>query len=209
MDDYQKEQFEGLTAVRGFLMSLSPLQLDGLKQQLKDYIYFRTVVDDFLSQFFKDVCTRRCFVTRESACCSKDGIMAFWGDMTVNAVLSNEKEVESLLTALKKSNTGRNCVYLAETGCLWKVKPIICQMFLCSNAKNEVFKEFPYAETQWFELKKQERKFIWPDRQVLFDDLEDMAVRTGICSPLMYMHTSPGLLRVKELARSGKPGSAG
>jgi hypothetical protein len=204
MDDYQKEQFEGVTAVRHFLTSLSEKQIDNLHENIQDYIQFRTVVDIFTSCFFKDFCTRSCFATQKSICCSKEGIMTFWGDIMVNVLLSNETEVEALLTALKKPNTGQNCVYLGERGCLWKVKPIICQMFLCSNAKNEVFRKFPEAEAQWFELKRQGKRFTWPDRKVLFDDLEKIAVESGIHSPLMYMHTSPGLLQVKRSLLSGK-----
>jgi hypothetical protein len=50
-------------------------------------------------------------------------------------------------------------------------------------------------------LKQREKHFRWPDRPVLFDDLEKYFMAAGYSSPLMYLNNSPGLLRVKELAR--------
>jgi hypothetical protein len=51
------------------------------------------------------------------------------------------------------------------------------------------------------EFKQREKHYRWPDRPVLFDDLEKYFMAAGYSSPLMYLNNSPGLLRVKELAR--------
>jgi hypothetical protein len=46
-----------------------------------------------------------------------------------------------------------------------------------------------------------ERQFTWPDKPILFDDLEELFVLAGLKSSLMYCHLSPGLLRVKAQSR--------
>jgi hypothetical protein len=40
---------------------------------------------------------------------------------------------------------------------------------------------------------------------VLFDDLEAFFIDCGCTSPLMYLHNSPGLLRVKQKRGQGPP----
>ncbi|CAB1071247.1 hypothetical protein D1AOALGA4SA_1164 [Olavius algarvensis Delta 1 endosymbiont] len=49
-------------------------------------------------------------------------------------------------------------------------------------------------------LEAERQHFTWPDRPVLFDDLESYFLKTGCRSPLMYLHNSPGLLRIKQKA---------
>jgi hypothetical protein len=44
------------------------------------------------------------------------------------------------------------------------------------------------------------KSFRWPDRPVLFDQLEQVFMAVGCRSPLMYINTSPGLLRIKQKA---------
>jgi len=85
---------------------------------------------------------------------------------------------------------------------MWRVKPIVCEMFLCEQAKKEVFREKAWAEDAWEELKQRKKLYTWPDRPVLFDDLERYFMDAGYSSPLMYLHNSPGLLRVKQLGTS-------
>ena len=41
----------------------------------------------------------------------------------------------------------------------------------------------------------------WPDRPVLFDELEKLFIKEGYDSPLMYCHKSPGLLRLKSKSK--------
>lgn len=74
-------------------------------------------------------------------------------------------------------------------------------MFLCDPAKKSAFKEKPLTNKLWIELKAREKYYRWPDRPVLFDDLEKYFMAVGYSSPLMYLNYSPGLLRVKELAQ--------
>lgn len=91
-------------------------------------------------------------------------------------------------------------MYLGAAGCRWRIKPIVCQMFLCGPSKAKVFRQHPEAESEWLELEQLRKKFTWPDRPVLFDILEKYFIAMGCASPLMYMHQSPGLLRVKQKA---------
>ena len=58
--------------------------------------------------------------------------------MVVNALISQDREIDLLLEVLKEPNNGFKCIYLGEKGCLWRLKPIVCEMFLCEHAKKEV-----------------------------------------------------------------------
>ena len=61
-----------------------------------------------------------------------------------------------------------------------------------------VFGDRPELKNQWEEFCRIKKRFTWPDRPVLFDDLEAFFIDLGCTSPLMYLHNSPGLLRVKQ-----------
>jgi hypothetical protein len=63
-----------------------------------------------------------------------------------------------------------------------------------------VFDNDPNARKQWKQLRRRKKRYTWPNRPVLFDDLEAYFIRAGYASNLMYFHNSPGLLRVKSLA---------
>ncbi|MFC1494817.1 hypothetical protein ACFL6W_06030 [Thermodesulfobacteriota bacterium] len=54
------------------------------------------------------------------------------------------------------------------------------------------------------QLKEDEKCFTWPDKPVLFDELEALFIKKDFDSPLMYFHKSPGLLRVKSEAGIGE-----
>jgi hypothetical protein len=97
-------------------------------------------------------------------------------------------------------NEGFKCVFLGNEGCLWRIKPIVCEMFLCDAAENAVFKENPVARKRWDALVRQKKDYTWPDRPVLFDTLEQICIDAGYISPLMFLHNSPGLLSVKRQA---------
>jgi hypothetical protein len=73
-------------------------------------------------------------------------------------------------------------------------------MFLCEHARKTVFDKDPLALKEWERLKRREKRYTWPDRRVLFDDLETCFIRAGYSSSLMYFHNSPGLLKVKSSA---------
>ena len=201
MNSYQKEQAETLNMVYRHLKTISVQERQRLLSQISDYLLFRDAVNAFLSEHFENICTQKCYQSKISACCSREGIITFFGDVVVNVLVSNGTEIKALARVLKKPNDGFKCIYLGGHGCMWRIKPIICEMFLCDPAKESVFKEKPLTNKLWLELKQREKHYRWPDRPVLFDDLEKYFMAEGYSSPLMYLNNSPGLLRVKELAK--------
>jgi hypothetical protein len=200
VNEYQKEQFEAHKQVIEFFGDLSGDQRKMLDGRLKSYLNFRSRISDYLSEHFKAVCSMKCYGSRLSACCSKEGIITFFADVVVNASVSTEQEMNTLLHSLGKENTGYKCIYLTDTGCMWRMKPIVCEMFLCDDAKNKVFKGRKRLSDIWEELNDLKKKYTWPDRPVLFDQIEKEFITKGFSSPLMYLHNSPGLLRVKQKA---------
>jgi hypothetical protein len=201
MNDYQKEQAESLAIVRKHLASLSRNQKVTLIGSASEYFSFRKAVDSFLAKYFGNICNIKCYESRLSACCGRDGIITFFADMVINALVSSEQDLDKLDAEVSKNNdTGIKCVYLGKKGCLWKVKPIVCEMFLCDSAMKGVFEKYPEAALKWDRFKQEEKLFKWPDRPVLFDYLEEVFLIAGYRSPLMYLHHSPGLLRIKQQA---------
>lgn len=187
--------------VHQYLVSLSFSERDKLEGAVADYLSFRNDADFFLSENFGNVCTQKCYQSRLSACCSREGIITFFADVVVNALASQKREIESILTALQISNNGFKCIYLGNDGCMWRIKPIVCEMFLCDQVKEDVFREKADARQAWKGLKQREKLYTWPDRPVLFDKLETYFLDAGYSSSLMYLHNSPGLLRVKKNAQ--------
>ena len=198
MNSYQKEQSDALYMVRSHLSTFSSKERQKLESDVAGYLSFREKVGSFLSTHFSGVCTQKCYKSRLSACCTREGIITFFADVVINALISQDREIDLLLKVLKKPNNGFKCIYLGEKGCLWRLKPIVCEMFLCDPAKKKVFIENPLARDKWDELNKRKKMFTWPDRPVLFDVLEKYFMDAGYSSSLMYMHNSPGLLRVKR-----------
>ncbi len=198
MNSYQKEQSETLSMVQLHLNTLSFSEKKELKTSVADYLSFRDEVDSFLSEHFGKVCNQKCYENKLSACCSREGIITFFGDVVINALISQDEEIELLQSVLQRPNNGFKCIYLGNRGCMWRIKPIVCEMFLCEQSKKEVFEEKPWARQVWEELKLREKLYTWPDRPVLFDALERYFLDAGYSSPLMYLHNSPGLLRIKE-----------
>ncbi len=199
MTPYQKEQIESLEIVVRHLASLSEAEKEGLRNLIADYLCFRDAVNRFLFRHFNAVCSASCFQSRMSACCSRDGIITFFADMAVNALVSTPAELERLEVALRRPHEGSKCVYLAHQGCLWRIKPIVCEMFLCDAAKEKVFSETPDARGEWEAFERQKKRYTWPDRPVLFDTLEEIFMDAGYQTALMYLHNSPGLLRIKQM----------
>ena len=197
---YQVEQIEALSCVRLHLTSLPRGEKEKLCALAADYLAFRRRVDDFQDRYFGSICDRACYQSHLSACCSREGIVTFFADVVINLLVSEESEIEALVKALQKEDDGFKCVYLGEAGCLWNVKPIVCEMFLCDPAKTRVFNRNPEAEAEWVELERQRKSFTWPDRPVLFVMIENYFIAAGCSSSLMYLHNSPGLLRVKRQA---------
>ena len=202
MNSYQQEQIDALTLVYQHLNSLDAGCRREFQDCLSDYLTFRHEVDQYLERHFGGICDAKCFQSRMSACCSRDGIITFFADVVINVLVSNSEEIEAMFTRLRKPHTSLKCIYLGENGCPWRVKPIVCEMFLCDVAKEKVFSKVPRAREKWEELNERKKRYTWPDRPVLFDDLEAAFLKAGYSSPLMYMHNSPGLLRVKKQART-------
>jgi hypothetical protein len=204
MTAYQQEQRVTLEMVRKHLFGLSNADLRNLKTRISDYLAFRQDVDAFLDQYFSSLCTQTCYQNQLSACCSRDGIITFFADAVINALESSEAQLELLAERLAFPHQGNKCVYLGEMGCLWQVRPLVCAMFLCTRAEKEVLDQKKHAKDSWEALKQREKSFRWPDRAVLFDDLEDLFIRAGYESSLMYLHNSPGLLRIKAMQNKPK-----
>lgn len=163
---------------------------------ISDYLVFREDVEDFFRRWFEQLCSENCYSSRRSACCSRDGIIAFWADVVINARRSDSEELDRLEKAIRNPEKAYKCIFLTQSGCAWRIKPIVCEMFLCSEAEQAVFAAHPDARTTWRELEERKKRFTWPDRLVLFEVLEKIGMDAGCDSPLMYMHKSPGLLRL-------------
>ena len=205
MNDYQKEQLEALQLVRTCLPAIKGSLVESLNTPMTDYLEFRRETDRFLSDYFSGVCSVSCYQNRLSACCSKDGIITFFADVVINALQSDNAELDRIEARLRETNAGFKCIYLAPGGCLWRIKPVVCQMFLCDKAQREVFGGDTLPGTQWEALKERKKDFTWPDKPVLFDRIESIFLDSGISSSLMYFHNSPGLLRVKRQAGPQPP----
>ena len=206
MTEYQHEQMEALELVTEHLSGLKTADIAALKGKLADYLCFRRDVDTFLSTHFSDICTETCYQSRISACCTREGIITFFADVVVNVIMSDEIAIKTLFSVLRSSQEGSKCIYLGEKGCLWQVKPLVCEMFLCKKAEDAVLKINQDLQNEWHVLQKREKTFRWPDQIVLFDELEQLFLDVGHSSPLMYLHNSPGLLRVKKNRVGGAEG---
>ncbi len=200
MNDYQKEQLDALMKVRQGLNRMSKADRSALVARAKDYIAFRKSVDDFLHHHFGKICIETCYQSHISACCSKDGIITFFADTVINALFSAPSQLDDLEAMLRKVNQGHRCVYLRPDGCAWAVRPVVCAMFLCDRAMSQVFKENCDAKRRWESFRREEMRFKWPDRPVLFDQLETVFLAMGYRSTLMHLNFSPGLLSVKKKA---------
>jgi len=173
-----------------------------LESDIAGYLEFREEAASFLSAHFSGVCTEKCYQSRLSACCTREGIITFFADVVINAMISKDRELDVLLEVLEKQDNGFKCIYLGEDGCMWRLKPIVCEMFLCDSAKKEVFGKNQQLRGEWENLEQRKKLYTWPDRRVVFDTLESCFIDAGYSSPLMYLHNSPGLLRVKSRALS-------
>ena len=200
MTAWQAEQLDALRMVRRHLTEIKSGRREQLRASAGDYLSFRQDLDLFLAAHFSQVCTRTCYTNNRSACCGKDGIIIFFAEVVINALVSSEEALDRLMGVLEQPNAGLKCVYLGAQGCRWQLRPAVCALFLCDPAEAEVFHSNAHLRSQWSRFKKREKKFRWPDRAVLFDDLEKSFITAGYESPLMYCHTSPGLLRVKRSA---------
>lgn len=199
--DYRREQLLNQDAVLGYLDAAGNSERDRIRRLCRDYLRFREDVAAYQTRYFQAHCRAACFQAQRSACCNKDGIITFFADLVINAVVSHRADLEALSACLHDPRQDMKCLYLGPQGCRWRLKPIVCEMFLCDRAKDEVFADLQEAERSWAALKRRELSFRWPDRaEVLFDGIEERFLAAGIRSSLMYLHNSPGLLRIKKKA---------
>jgi hypothetical protein len=204
VSEYNRDQVTALRMVRRFLREAPGPEKDRMSRMIHEYLEFRKEVASFQERFFSELCTEKCFTSHTSACCGREGIATFFADVLVNALISAEKELDALLQILSRDQGGAKCVYLTNHGCAWRLKPIVCEMFLCQHAKDTVLGADETLAAQWERLRKREKQFTWPDRPVLFDVLEKILIDKGYDSPLMYCHKSPGLLRLKARSKIGE-----
>jgi hypothetical protein len=131
MSEYNRDQWEAIQMVQRHLGTFLPGQMGRLRRRIGPYLQFRGDVADFQKQYFSEVCTEKCFTSQTSACCGREGIATFFADVVMNVLVSREAEAKGLLKSLLEDTGGFKCVYLHEEGCLWRLKPIVCEMFLC------------------------------------------------------------------------------
>ena len=195
---YNQEQLDAITMVYRFIEAMSSPALADLKEKISDYMRFRKDAENFFNRNFNVLCMDKCYQTNVSACCTHEGIITFFADVVINVLHSTADQCHAIIQALENDPSGKKCVYLGPAGCLWQVKPIVCEMFLCDAVMNQVFSQGDELKKQWDRLKQREKQFKWPDKPVIFDELEALFIANGFSSSLMYFHNSPGLLRIKQ-----------
>jgi hypothetical protein len=199
MNAYQEEQSAALRLVRSHPETIGGVQRT-LATAIEDYLAFRRQTDAMLQHYFAEICTSSCYRNHVSACCTKDSIVVFFADVVLNTLVATAAELDRIDQRLHQPNTGFKCIFLGEQGCLWHLKPIVCQMFLCEPARTEVFGRHAEAQRQWALFEQTRKTFTWPDRPVLFDQIESIFLKAGLRSSLMHLHFSPGLIRIKRQA---------
>ena len=197
-NEYNRDQLDALALIRDFFRNKPSYQKDHIAKMVQPYLDFRASVDDFHKKYLSDICTVKCFQEMQSACCNKEGIATFFADFAVNILYSEDADLDIMEEQLLRGASGNKCVYLTDSGCLWHHKPIVCEMFLCDHAKKSLGERGSSLLSKWAQLRKEEKKYTWPDKPVLFDKLEAMFLAEGIESTLMYFHKSPGLIRIKS-----------
>lgn len=200
MSSYREEQRQSQKMVIRYLHEAPAGELDALQRMCADYVRFRQEVRQHQRRFLSAICTRSCFRSQLSACCNKDGIITFFADLVINALYSPPQALDRLMASLGQSRNDMKCIYLGAQGCCWHIKPLVCEMFLCDRALEEMAAADPRTVEAWRHLETQAKSFRWPDRPVLFDLIESRFLAAGLSSPLMYLHNSPGLVRIKRQA---------
>ena len=200
MNEYQREQLAAWQQIEQALEQMTAREKDGMRRDMGDYLHFREEVDSYLNLYFNKLCTASCYQNKRSACCSKDGILTFWADLVIEALTSGPSHLKNMIAAIRAPEFADKCIYLTSGGCRWQVNPLVCLMFLCDSVQQEVFSRQPEAARLWENLCARARGFRWPDHSVLFDRLEAPFLDLDCFSPLMYLHTSPGLMRIKKKA---------
>lgn len=211
--EYNRDQLATILPIVHVLSVLPEKEIELLRVSVKPYLEFRRRVGELFDSNFRSLCGKLCFDTNLSACCGFESIITFFADHVISLVHSSEEERRALTAVLKRPNLTQRCVFLGSSGCLWKVPPISCAMFLCPRVKEEVLDGRPEVGDAWSRLLLEEKRFTWPDKPVLFDELEAFFLGRGVESRQMLFHRSPGLLRIKSKAglwaQPGRPRQSG
>jgi hypothetical protein len=200
LGEYNRDQLMSFEALRDACSGMLDAHLQLLVERLQPYLAFRRELEDFHARYFRECCRQTCFQTGLSACCGFESIITFFADQAITWLISGEHQRQALFRVLQRPNRSGKCVFLGDNGCIWRVPPVSCALFLCDSAKAAVFGEHPEAAPVWEELRGREKAFTHPSRLVLFDELERVFLELGARSPHMFFHTSPGLLRFKAKA---------
>lgn len=199
-EEYNLEQFDAYMTVKAFFDKASGDEVACLRQMISSYLDFRAETSEFLTRSCAEVCGDICFKTGLSDCCMHEGIITFFADWIVNWLVSSKEETDVLLNALYEPFRDDKCVYLGPLGCLWKIKPLNCETFVCKQARADIFLKNPEAEQVYEEMLKKKKTFSFPDRPVLFDAIEKFFMDRGVDSETMYFHKGAGLLLIKQKA---------
>ena len=122
MGDYNQDQVQAITLVRHFLRKASGPTKDRVNSMVHAYLVFIKEVADSQERFFSELCTEKCFTSHTSACCGREGIATFLADVLINAPLSTEKDLDTLLQLLSRDQGGSKCVYFTDQGCARQLK---------------------------------------------------------------------------------------
>jgi hypothetical protein len=205
--EYNRDQWITFQAVREACNSMASAEKVKLRDTFQSYLSFRRELDSYHTTYLETFCRRFCFETGLSACCGFESIITFFADHVISFLLSTDEEMEAIFDVLQQPNRSGKCVYLGKTGCIWKVRPIACAMFVCGHLKAGCIENNPELQSLWTEFQSREKEYTWPTGPVIFDDLEKVFIGFGVKSPHMHFHQSPGLLRLKAEAGliTGKP----
>ena len=86
---YNQEQAEAIVMVRRHLEGLAPDARAHLRRRIRSYLAFRKEVARFHEAHLATVCSEQCFSNETSACCGREGIAIFFGDVVINLLLSS------------------------------------------------------------------------------------------------------------------------
>jgi hypothetical protein len=198
--EYHRDQLTSFTAIRDACRRFSDEALRHLVGRLQPYLEFRGELEGFQHRYLRAYCQRSCFATGLSACCGFESIITFFADQVITYLIGSAEERQALFEVLERPNAAGKCVFLGPTGCIWRVPPVTCALFLCDQSKAAVFGDDPAGAALWQEFREREKRFTHPIQPVLFDELERVFLEQGAESPHMYFHYSPGLLRLKAQA---------
>lgn len=199
-DEYNLEQYDAYITIKSFFDSASSVDVAELDGMIAPYLEFRAETSEFLERSCAEVCGDICFRTGLSDCCMHEGIITFFADWIVNWLVSSKDEIDVLVKALFEPFRNDKCVYLGEKGCLWRIKPLNCETFVCKQARSEIFAKDFEAEHVYDEMLVKKKTFSYPDRPVLFDTIEKFFMKKGVDSELMYYHKGAGLMMIKRNA---------